>query len=310
MFKNIFDRVRETYQRLSSSLFGRFQPEARFILVPAGIVFSLLILALIFSRFSPGAQNSEKSTATEIFATSTEYPYENTSTPEIVYEPETPTRTSSLRGTKTSTTSPTFFVRVNPTKTNTPVRTITRTRTQTLSITRTITRTTTVTSTLTATITSTPTLERLVFSGDASTNLQGTPSPDGIIDIASMDIAGGTKRMIYAGSNLSGNLTAWDSSPDGTWLVIETGPTAQRSLYLLQIDGLALKELPNLPSSKNSQAAWSPDGQWIVFRSGEVNNGDLYAIRPGGDDLRQLTNGTEDEHMPDFSPDGTRLIYA
>ncbi len=343
----LLERLRAALTALTGWLKNLFRPEWRPVMIPLAVVLAAVLLVLVLSLFTapdranglltpaaftprPSAQASQTPAES---GTDAPYPRPENGTPsgegetsEVSASPdEFNPATPSLRGTRTLTPTATWFIINYPTRTlapsrtrsPTPTRTVTRTptltttlATATLTLTVTQTPTASPTATQTRTPTPTPTLQRLAFSGDASVNTQGTPAPDGFMDIASMDIAGGQLRLIYAGSALTGNLTGWDLSPDGSWMVIEAGNSSPRQLFLLRMDGQQLVSLAGQPAAENSQAVWSPDGQWIVFRSASGGQGDLFAIRPNGSDLRQLTNGPEDESLPDFSPSGQILVYA
>ena len=61
--------------------------------------------------------------------------------------------------------------------------------------------------------------------------------------------------------------------------------------------------------------SWSPTGKWIAFERAHSLSGvwhtDIYAIRPDGTGLRQLTNRRGYlNRMPDWSPDGTRIVFV
>ncbi len=56
--------------------------------------------------------------------------------------------------------------------------------------------------------------------------------------------------------------------------------------------------------------ALSPDRQWIVFGMGTwQDQTDLYKMRVDGTDLQRLTNTPENEDHPQWSPDGTEIVY-
>jgi serine/threonine protein kinase/Tol biopolymer transport system component len=52
----------------------------------------------------------------------------------------------------------------------------------------------------------------------------------------------------------------------------------------------------------------SPDGQWIAFDTA-VPQEDLYVIRRDGSGLLQLTNDPHRDRAPQWSPDGTRILF-
>ncbi len=52
----------------------------------------------------------------------------------------------------------------------------------------------------------------------------------------------------------------------------------------------------------------SPDGRWIAFHS-TVPQEDLFVVRTDGTGLRQLTNDRFNDRHPQWSPDGSRLLF-
>jgi TolB protein len=57
--------------------------------------------------------------------------------------------------------------------------------------------------------------------------------------------------------------------------------------------------------------AFSPDGTQIAFQARLASgNDDLFIIDLDSGEVRRLTNGPLDESNPDWSPDGTRIVFA
>ena len=58
---------------------------------------------------------------------------------------------------------------------------------------------------------------------------------------------------------------------------------------------------------------FSPDGQEVVFRrvvsEGGVDNIDVFVIKTDGTDLRRLTDHPGHDQNPNFSPDGTEIVF-
>ncbi|MFG0242200.1 MAG: DPP IV N-terminal domain-containing protein [Phycisphaerales bacterium JB054] len=109
---------------------------------------------------------------------------------------------------------------------------------------------------------------------------------------------------------------AW--SPDGRHLAFgalaQTDHEADQTLQIFSID-LATRterQLTALPGH-NSAPRFSPDGTLIAFYGsvGERFTGaDIYIIAPDGANLTNLTNDPEPDWQPDFSADGSRILFC
>jgi Tol biopolymer transport system component len=96
-------------------------------------------------------------------------------------------------------------------------------------------------------------------------------------------------------------------SPDGRRLVYVGG----LQLMTIPASGGPVSRLTCGPDSLAFEPAWSPDGRWIAYRRvpirGQGTVG-ISLISPDGREWREVTTG--DDHRPDWSPDGTRILFV
>jgi Tol biopolymer transport system component len=112
---------------------------------------------------------------------------------------------------------------------------------------------------------------------------------------------------------------AW--SPDGNKIAFTrsyyVGDDYRSDIYVMNADGSNQTKLTDSPIN-NWGPSWSPDGTKIAFVSDrddntgtEVNGNDVFVMNADGTGQTNLTNnpGLWDE-FPDWSPDGSKIVFA
>lgn len=113
-------------------------------------------------------------------------------------------------------------------------------------------------------------------------------------------------------------------SPDGRWLVFTRVVGGQNVLYLVDAacaeDDSRCLEPIQITAEGFSAATpnWSPDGSWLAYAANPGGNYDLFLLdlgcvdAPGGciGQGQELAQSEADEVLPQWSPDGSRLLFG
>jgi TolB protein len=118
------------------------------------------------------------------------------------------------------------------------------------------------------------------------------------------------------GTTIADVLPAW--SPDGRRIAFTSNRGGQLDVYLVNADGSGLMRLTRARRAIDVAPAWSPDGTRIAFASDRagVNNLEIYVMKVDRSGLTRptFTGGDHDvlgdDNLPDWSPDGTRIVFA
>jgi Tol biopolymer transport system component len=121
--------------------------------------------------------------------------------------------------------------------------------------------------------------------------------------------ADGTELRMVTNMAVSSRIS-W--SPDGQRLAF-AAPTQSPSaieIFTVSVDGTDRRQVTHLGTALAPR--YSPDGSRILFNveSGRVNEHDLATIRPDGTRFHPVALSTTFSDGGDWSPDGTRIVFA
>lgn len=95
-------------------------------------------------------------------------------------------------------------------------------------------------------------------------------------------------------------------APAGRWIVFHSDPAGDSRLSLMRPDGSDLTLLTETVAG-HPFGAWSPDGSRVAFLSGSFGEGTVLVISADGSGESHVTD--IEAYPPDWSPDGTKLIF-
>jgi TolB protein len=84
----------------------------------------------------------------------------------------------------------------------------------------------------------------------------------------------------------------------------------QEQIFLINCDGTGLRQLTLENDVRESFPRISPDGKKIALaRCVKGDTYDIYVMNPDGSGRTRITNSPDDDDMPSWSPDGSRLAF-
>jgi len=133
----------------------------------------------------------------------------------------------------------------------------------------------------------------------------------GAVEIFTMGSDGSEVQQITHLGGFSGD-PSW--SPNGRHLVFEHASFGQccTNIWRINPDGAGLHELTAFSMETfAAEPEYSPDGRWIAFQ--QFPNGArlsaIFVMRADGADMQQVTPISMDAAHPEWSPDGSRIIF-
>lgn len=143
--------------------------------------------------------------------------------------------------------------------------------------------------------------ERIAFDSDRT----------GSVEVFTMRADGSEVQQITHLGGFSGD-PSW--SPNGSQLVFEHASFGCfcTNIWRINADGGGLHELTAFSMGTfAAEPEYSPDGRWIAFQQFLIGArlSAIFVMRADGTDMRQLTPISMDAAHPEWSPDGSRIIF-
>ena len=84
-------------------------------------------------------------------------------------------------------------------------------------------------------------------------------------------------------------------------------------VFVMDVDGSNVVTIADDPAGPEFDGAWSPDGQWVVYRDstrGINENDEIFIAAADGSSRRNITDDPANDWGPDWSPDGSTIVFS
>jgi hypothetical protein len=100
-------------------------------------------------------------------------------------------------------------------------------------------------------------------------------------------------------------------SPDGTRIIYESNRGLYAQLFMINVDGTGEHRILST-NFYGQDGAWSPGGGQIAFTHLDNTQtiGSIWVVNADGSSLHSLSPGSADDFHPDWTPDGTRILFS
>ncbi len=149
-----------------------------------------------------------------------------------------------------------------------------------------------------------------------TSNRDGSPEGYDGYDVYVMDADGSNIRRLTREDGADGS-SAW--SPDGRTLAFMSSrdDKSRSEIYVMTVDGSKAWRLTH-DKRQAGRPAWSPDGERITFQSTRTNRKqaydgaefEIYVMDADGANIQRLTHRPNADGHPDWSPDGTKIVFT
>src|SRR5215211_2342570 len=105
---------------------------------------------------------------------------------------------------------------------------------------------------------------------------------------------------------------AFPVASNGNIVYVRAAGSERNDIWMMNADGTGWVNLTNTPEAREISPVFSPNGKTIAYNTDqEYPPANLYLMKADGSGQHNLTTnalGVDDQH-PDFSPDGSRIVF-